>query len=107
MITRIVRLSVAVLRWRSGRCGVTIAISIAIGFCGCSHIATVSHHKAAFVPASAASLAPANRYIASGQRLQEKQPMNALGNYLAAARVSAADLKARPENQEARRIYNY
>src|SRR4051794_29940334 len=82
-------------------------IGIAIVLSGCSNIATVSHHQAAYAPSSLASLAAANQFIASGQRLQDKEPMKALGSYLAAARISAADLKGRPQNQDARRIYNY
>src|SRR5437762_713966 len=95
------------VRCRGGRYAVTTAIGIAVVLCGCSHIATVSHHKAVYAPSSVANLVPANQYIASGQRLQGTQPMQALGNYLAAARISAAELKARPQNQDARQIYNY
>jgi pimeloyl-ACP methyl ester carboxylesterase len=91
--------------WRSG--AVPAALGIAIVLCGCSSVATVSHHEAAYSPASGANLAPANQYIATGQRLQDKDRTKALGDYLAAARVSARDLKSRPQDSEARRTYNY
>jgi hypothetical protein len=91
--------------WRSG--AVPAALGIAIVLCGCSSVATVSHHEAAYSPASGANLAPANQYIATGQRLQDEDRTKALGDYLAAARVSARDLKSRPQDSEARRTYNY
>jgi hypothetical protein len=53
----------------------------------------VSRRKAAYAPSSGANLAPANQFIATGQRLHDKDGMKAPGNYLAAARVSARDLK--------------
>jgi pimeloyl-ACP methyl ester carboxylesterase len=86
---------------------VAAALGIAIVLCGCSPIASVSHHKAAYAPSSGANLTPANQYIATGQRLQDKDRMKALGLYLAAARVSARDLKSRPQDPDARRTYNY
>jgi pimeloyl-ACP methyl ester carboxylesterase len=90
---------------RSG--AVPTVLSIAIVLCGCSSIATVSQHQAAYVPSSEANLALANRYITTGQRLQDKDRMKALGNYLAAARASAGDLKGRPQNSDARHTYTY
>ena len=91
--------------WRSG--AVPAALGIAIVLCGCSSVATVSHHEAAYSPASGANLAPANQYIATGQKLQDKDRTKALGDYLAATRASARDLKNRPQDSEARRTYNY
>jgi pimeloyl-ACP methyl ester carboxylesterase len=89
------------------RGAVAAALGIATVLCGCSPIASVSHHKAAYAPSSGANPAPANQYIATGQRLQDKDRMKALGNYLAAARVSVHDLKSRPQDPGTRRTYNY
>src|SRR5690348_14637165 len=93
------------LGWR--RSAVAAALGIAIVLCGCSPIASVSYHKAVYAASSGANLAPANQYIATGRRLQDKDGMKALGNYLAAARVSARDLKSHPQDPDARRTYNY
>jgi pimeloyl-ACP methyl ester carboxylesterase len=86
---------------------VAATLGIAIVLCGCSPIASVSYHKAVYAASSGANLAPANQCIATGQRLQDKDRIKALGNYLAAARVSARDLKSRPQDPDARRTYNY
>jgi pimeloyl-ACP methyl ester carboxylesterase len=86
---------------------VAATLGIAIVLCGCSPIASVSYHRAAYAASSGPNLAPANQCIATGQRLQDKDRIKALGNYLAAARVSARDLKSRPQDSDARHTYNY
>jgi len=52
------------------RSAVAAALGVTIVLCGCSSIATVSHHKAAYAP-SGASLAPTNQFTATDQRLHD------------------------------------
>src|SRR6476620_11729763 len=53
------------------RSAVAAALGVTIVLCGCSPIATVSHHKAAHAPSSGANLAPTNQFTATDQRLHD------------------------------------
>jgi len=58
-------------RFGRRRSAVAAALGVTIVLCGCSSIATVSHHKAAYAPSSGASLAPTNQFTATDQRLHD------------------------------------
>ena len=83
-----------------------VSAAVAILAAGCTSIATVRRHDAAYAPTRSSTLATAEQDIAIVHKLRN-QPLQALGNYLAAADVSARALRNEPQNADARRTYNY
>src|SRR5437016_14114757 len=86
--------------------------AIAAGTCltfsaGCAQIAVVSEKRPAPLPPSAGADQIATQTIDSALAEEQKQPMVALGGFVAAARDSLRQLHRMPDNAEARRDYNF
>src|SRR5437870_5290816 len=75
-------------------------------FAGCAQIAVVSEKRPAALPAASGAARVATQTIDSGLA-EQKQPIVALGSFLAAARDSLRQLDRNPANAEARRNYNF
>src|SRR5438045_1310265 len=85
-----------------------IAVSlVAFTIAGCAQIAVVSEKRPAPLPASSGEDRIATQTIDSGLAAEQKQPVVAIGAFLAAARDSLRQLDRNPANPEARRDYNF
>src|SRR5258708_2121432 len=85
---------------------------IAAGTClaflaGCAQIATVSEKRPAPLQPSSEADRGATQTIDSALAEEQKQPMVALGGFIAAARDSLRQLDRNPANAEARYSYNF
>src|SRR5437660_5707000 len=76
-------------------------------FAGCAHIAVVSEKRPAALPPGSGANRVATQTIDSGLAQEKKQPVVALGAFVAAARDSLRQLERDPANAEARRAYNF
>jgi len=84
-------------------------LSASILLAGCAQYASVSERKPQFRPlrSLASSLASAEQSIAGALRKESKEPMAALGEYLAAAQAAAQELDRNPSDAAARTDYNF
>jgi pimeloyl-ACP methyl ester carboxylesterase len=76
-------------------------------FAGCAQIAVVSEKRPAPLPASSGADRAATETINRALAEERKQPIVALGAFVAAARDSLRQLDRNPANVEARRAYNF
>src|SRR5438093_13370798 len=76
-------------------------------FTGCAQIAVVSEKRPAPLPPSSGADQIATQTIDSALAEEKKQPVVALGAFVAAARDSLRQLDRNPANAEARRDYNF
>src|SRR6266487_2039390 len=76
-------------------------------FAGCAQIATVSEKRPAALPAGSGANRVATQTIDSALAEEQKQPIVALGGFVAAARDSLRELDRNPANAEALRDYNF
>jgi pimeloyl-ACP methyl ester carboxylesterase len=102
-------------RMRSRRSGVKIKCRMAASFgcalllpglCGCAHLATV-RTKPAKLPRTLVAETPlesASRYVAAAEH---EPPLGALADDLLAARTSYSVLALRPNDDQARSLYNF
>src|SRR6266567_4009050 len=80
---------------------------IAFVVTGCAQIATVSEKRPAPLRPSSEADRVATQTIDSALAQEQKQPMVALGGFVAAARDALHQLDRNPANVEARRDYNF
>src|SRR5437867_7337803 len=85
---------------------ITAATSLAF-FSGCAQIATVSEKPPAPLPPSSGANQVATQTIDSALVKEKKEPMVALGSFVAAARDALRRLDRNPADAEARRDYNF
>src|SRR5437867_5827891 len=76
-------------------------------FAGCAQIATVSEKRPAPLPPSSGVNQVATQTIDSALAEEKKEPMVALGSFVAAAREALRRLDRDPSDAEARRDYNF
>src|SRR5881398_1680806 len=76
-------------------------------FAGCAQIAVVSEKRPAALPPGSGANQVATQAIDSALAEEKKQPIVALGGFIAAARDSLRQLDRNPANAEARRAYNF
>src|SRR5207247_11261506 len=76
-------------------------------FAGCAQIAVVSEKRPAPLPPSSGADQIATQTIDSALAQEKKQPIVALGAFIAAARDSLRQLDHNPANTEALRNYNF
>src|SRR5881396_3200547 len=76
-------------------------------FAGCAQIAVVSEKRPAKLPPSSAADQAATQTINSALDEEKKQPIVALGQFVAAARDALRQLDRNPANAEALRDYNF
>ncbi len=76
-------------------------------FAGCAQIAVVSEKRPAALPPSSEADRVATQTINHALVEEKKQPIVALGGFVAAARDSLRQLNRNPANAEARRDYNF
>jgi pimeloyl-ACP methyl ester carboxylesterase/predicted GNAT family acetyltransferase len=79
----------------------------AFAVAGCAQIAVVSEKRPAALPPGSGANRVATQTIDRALVEEKKQPMVALGAFVAAARDSLRELDRDPANAEARRDYNY
>src|SRR5437588_9513176 len=76
-------------------------------FAGCAQIATVSEKRPAPLPPSSGANQVVTQTIDSALAEEKRQPIVALGAFVAAARDALRQLDRNPENAEALRDYNF
>src|SRR5437667_1047064 len=76
-------------------------------FAGCAQIAVVSEKRPAALPTGSGANQVAAQTIDSALAEEKKQPIVALGGFVAAARDSLRQLDRNPANAEARHNYNF
>src|SRR6266700_7815504 len=76
-------------------------------FAGCAQIAVVSEKRPAPLPPGSEADQTATQTINHALVEEKKQPIAALGAFVAAARDSLRQLDRNPANAEARRDYNF
>ncbi|PYJ15155.1 MAG: hypothetical protein DME96_14300, partial [Verrucomicrobia bacterium] len=76
-------------------------------FAGCAQIAVVSEKRPAALPAGSGANQVATQTIDSGLAEEKKQPIVALGGFVAAARDALRRLDRNPADAEARHDYNF
>src|SRR5437773_5499306 len=76
-------------------------------FSGCAQIAVVSEKRPAPLPPSSGANQVATQTIDSALAEEKKEPIVALGAFVAAARDALRQLDRNPENAEALRDYNF
>src|SRR6266513_5652399 len=76
-------------------------------FAGCAQIAVVSEKRPAALPPGSGADQIATQTIDSALVEEKKQPIVALGAFIAAARDALRQLDRNPANAEARRDYNF
>jgi pimeloyl-ACP methyl ester carboxylesterase/predicted GNAT family acetyltransferase len=80
---------------------------LALAMAGCAQIAVVSEKRPAALPPGSGADQVATQTINSALVEEKKQPIVALGAFVAAARDSLRQLDRNPANAEARRDYNF
>jgi pimeloyl-ACP methyl ester carboxylesterase/predicted GNAT family acetyltransferase len=80
---------------------------LALAMAGCAQIAGVSEKRPAALPPGSGADQVATQTINSALVEEKKQPIVALGAFVAAARDSLRQLDRNPANAEARRDYNF
>src|SRR6266566_508289 len=83
------------------------AAVVAFAVAGCAQIAVVSEKRPAALPASSREDQVATQTIDRALVEEKKQPIVALGAFVAAARDSLRQLDRNPANAEAQRDYNF
>ena len=85
------------------------ALSLPIAFTGCAQYASVSEHRPVFRPVRAvgAALSSAEQRIAAALKKERREPMVALGEFLAAAQAAEEQLVRDPGDAAARANYNF
>ena len=78
-------------------------------FAGCAQYAAVSEKRPRFTPvrSTADALVQIQQGIAEALKKQSRDPMAALGSYLASADAAARELARNPQNDTARSDYNF
>jgi pimeloyl-ACP methyl ester carboxylesterase len=87
--------------WKEFCFGVTLFLA------GCSQIATVKQHDAAYVASGRSELSHADNELRTARKENYSNPLEALGGYLTAAEEAANLLKRNPHDSDALRTYNY
>ena len=86
-----------------------LALAAALGVAGCAPYASVSSVRPSFHPAGSTvgTLAPVERRISTALRQQKREPIEAIGGFLAAAQSAQQQLARDPANIAARDAYNF
>ena len=83
--------------------------ALCVLFSSCAQYATVSERKPRFHPirATLSSLVSVEQEIANALKTGRRDPLAALGGYLAAAAAAAAEFGRNPKDEAARADYNF
>jgi hypothetical protein len=84
--------------------------ALALALAGCGHpLASVKNTSARYEASTSADgrLAAAEQEIVAAQRLQQRQPLEAIGKFLSAAEAAANRLREQPKDAAALRDYNF
>ncbi len=84
-----------------------IALLLAILMTGCARIASVSERRPRLFPVAEEGGDPAVRRMQAAMRTEKRQPLAALGEFLAVAHAASAQLVKDPRNATARETYNF
>lgn len=83
--------------------------ALALFLSGCAQYATIAEKKPLFRPEGNASAeaSAVNQGIANALKVEHRDPLGALGGYLAVVQSSAEQLQRNPQDESARRTYNF
>lgn len=86
-----------------------LVFAAALAFAGCAPYASVSSVKPGFHPvgSTVGALAPVERHIGTALRQQKREPLEAIGGFLAAAQSAQEHLVRNPTDSVARNHYNF
>ena len=86
-----------------------LVLAAALGVAGCAPYASVSSVRPSFRPAGSkvGALAPVERRISTALRQRKREPLEAIGGFLAAAQSAQQQLVHDPANIAARDAYNF
>jgi pimeloyl-ACP methyl ester carboxylesterase len=87
-----------------------IALLTALGLAGCAQkYATLSHRQPQYrhVSSTAGALTPAEDRIVNGLRLEKRDPLSGMGEFLAGVKAAADRLASNPKDERAREAYNF
>ena len=86
-----------------------LVLAAGLGVAGCAPYASVSSVRPGFHPAGsqAGALAPVERHISTALRQQRREPIEAIGGFLAAAQSAQQQLVRHPADLAARHAYNF
>lgn len=86
-----------------------LVLAAALGVAGCAPYASVSSVRPGFHPAGSkvGALAPVERRISTALRQQKREPLEAIGGFLAVAQSAQQQLVRNPADSAARRHYNF
>ncbi len=84
-------------------------IALVAFLAGCAQIATVKQTNPHFAPGGAQEpqLAFAERKLVAARKVEQHDPSQALGDYLAAGEAAAEQLHAHPSDKQARDLYDF
>jgi pimeloyl-ACP methyl ester carboxylesterase len=87
---------------------VAVALLAAL-LAGCAQYASISETRPKFTPlrSTAGALVAAQEGLLQGLKNAGRQPLSALGGYLASAETAAEELQRNPHDEDARRAYNF
>lgn len=88
----------------------TSSLLLVLVLAGCGHpLATIKNTPARYAASATADerLAAAELEIIAAQKLQRRDPLEAIGKYLSAAEAAAARLREQPKDEAALRDYNF
>ena len=87
-----------------------LVIVLALALAGCSQpLASIKNTTARYEASASADgpLAAAEQEIVAAQKLQRREPLEAIGKYLSAAEAAAARLREQPKDAAALHDYNF
>ncbi len=86
-----------------------IALAAVLTLAGCSQYASISERRPQFRPVSTTvgAIVSAERAIVNAMRVEKKQPLEGMGDYLEAAEIAAKELARDPRDTYARDAYNF
>lgn len=89
--------------------GTILAIAMALTFAGCAQYASVSQVRPQFRPlrTTVGALVSVQQDLDSARRREKREPLVALGEYLAAAEIAQRQLVRNPADTAAREAYNF
>ena len=90
------------------RCSLAVALTLVLA--GCAHpLANVKNTTAHYAPSVAASsdVRVAEQHIIAGEKLQSRDSLAAIGEYLRAADSALAQLRQHPGDLDAMRDYDF
>ena len=86
-----------------------LSVTLVLSLTACAHIATVKpiNPRLPANPTREATLVSAEQQVRDAQEKAPRDPLHALGEYLAAAETASNQLARHPDDRQARDLYNF